>query len=88
MTPTPDDIRKAREIVHATLIWTDLPDAIAQALRAEREAERERCAGKAEEEAARRSGSRARATSVLDGAVSEAGRDTALNIAAAIRSEP
>jgi len=45
MTPTPDDIRKAREVCahfftgHRELYIED----IAQALRAEREAERERC---------------------------------------------
>jgi len=49
MTPTPDDIRKARAIVGLDMgrqigsCVAQMHDAIAQALRAEREAERERC---------------------------------------------
>lgn len=58
MTPTPDDIRKARELLAESASGTSdaftraarrhFAGAIAQALRAEREAERERCAGIAE----------------------------------------
>jgi len=64
MTPTPDDIRKAREIpediwekaraLRNRCVWASntSTEIIAQALASEREAERERCAGIAEKHAA------------------------------------